>query len=119
MLQYLPIERFLESMAASLNGPKAADARLKINVVLADLGESRVLEIESTVLHAHARPPAGDANAALTLTRPFFLRMLTGQVGALGLPTSPETKIEGSRIDLARLFALLDKPPGNSPVVTR
>ncbi|MEO8837719.1 MAG: alkyl sulfatase dimerization domain-containing protein, partial [Herbaspirillum sp.] len=31
MLQYTPVPRFLESMAASLNGPKADDVHLKIN----------------------------------------------------------------------------------------
>ena len=45
MLQHTPIERFLDAMAANLNGPKAADASLKINLVFSDLGESYVLHI--------------------------------------------------------------------------
>ena len=119
MLQHTPIERFLEAMAANLNGPKAADSRLKINLVFTDLGESHVLQIENGVLHHRPAPPAADANATLQLTKPFFLRMLTGGAGAKELLLSDETKIEGSRIDLGRFFALLDKPPGNFPIVTR
>ena len=119
MLQHTPIERFLEAMAANLNGPKAADASLKINLVFSDLGESYVLQIGNGVLHHRQAPPAGDANATLQLTKPFFLRMLTGGAGAKDLLLSDQTKIEGSRIDLGRFFALLDKAPGNFPIVTR
>jgi alkyl sulfatase BDS1-like metallo-beta-lactamase superfamily hydrolase len=119
MLQHTPIERFLEAMAANLNGPKAADTSLKINLVFSDLGESYVLRIGNGVLHHHRAPPAADANATLQLTKPFFLQMLTGGAGAKDLLLSDQTKIEGSRIDLGRFFALLDKAPGNFPIVTR
>jgi len=119
MLQYTPLEHFFAAMAASLNGPKAAESALRINIVFSDLGESWVLAIQNGVLHAHARPPAPDANATLTLTKPFFLRMMVGQVGALELLASSETQIDGSRLDLGRFFALLDKAPGNFPIVTR
>jgi alkyl sulfatase BDS1-like metallo-beta-lactamase superfamily hydrolase len=71
------------------------------------------------VLHHRQAPPAGDANATLQLTKPFFLQMLTGGAGAKDLLLSDQTKIEGSRIDLGRFFALLDKAPGNFPIVTR
>jgi len=119
MLQHTPIERFLESMAANLNGPKAADVSMKINLVFSDLGESYVLQIGNGVLHHRQAPPAGDANATLQLTKPFFLQMLTGGAGAKDLLLSDQTKIEGSRIDLGRFFALLEKAPGNFPIVTR
>ena len=51
--------------------------------------------------------------------KPFFLQMLTGDAGAKELLLSDQTRIEGSRIDLARFFALLDRAPGNFPIVTR
>ncbi|MGZ5236846.1 MAG: alkyl sulfatase C-terminal domain-containing protein, partial [Caldimonas sp.] len=60
-----------------------------------------------------------DANATLTLTRGFFLKMMTGGSGAKDLLLSDQTKIEGSRIDLGRFFALIDKAPGTFPIVTR
>jgi alkyl sulfatase BDS1-like metallo-beta-lactamase superfamily hydrolase len=119
MLQHTPIERFLEAMAANLNGPRAADSHLKINLVFTDIGESHVLHIENGVLHHRAAPPAADADATLQLTKPFFLQMLTGSAGAKDLLLSDQTKIEGSRIDLGRFFALLDKSPGTFPIITR
>ncbi len=119
MLQHTPIERFLEAMAASLNGPKAAGLNLKINLIFSDLGESYVLQIENAVLHFRQAPEASDANASLTLTKAFFLRMMTGSAGAKDLLLSDQTRIEGSRIDLGRFFSLLDNAPGNFPLVTR
>lgn len=119
MLQHTPIERFLEAMAAALNGPKAADAKLTINLVFSDLKESHVLRLENGVLRHHPAPPDAAANATLTLTKAFFLRMMTGRAGAADLLMSDETKIEGSRIDLGRFFTLLDKPTGTFPIVTR
>lgn len=119
VLQHAPIERFLDAMAASLNGPKAADVNLVINLVFSDLGESHVLSIENAVLHHHKAPPDPEANATLTLTKDFFLKMLTGSAGVSDLLLSDETDIEGSRIDLGRFFRLIDKAAGTFPVVTR
>jgi alkyl sulfatase BDS1-like metallo-beta-lactamase superfamily hydrolase len=119
MLQHAPIERFLERMAASLDGTKAADTKLKLNLVFSDLKESYVLRIENAVMHHHKAPPAADANATLTLTKPFFLKMMTGQAGAKDLLLSDQTRIDGSTLDLGRFFALIEKAPGTFPIVTR
>jgi alkyl sulfatase BDS1-like metallo-beta-lactamase superfamily hydrolase len=119
MLQHAPIERFLERMAASIDGAKAADARLKVNFVFSDLDESHVLRVEDGVMHHRKAPPAADANATLTMTKGFFLQLMTGQAGAKDLLLSGETKIDGSRIDLGRFLALLEKSPGTFPIVTR
>ena len=51
MLMQTPIERFLDAMAAGLNGPSAEDMNLKINLVISDTKESFVLWIENAVLH--------------------------------------------------------------------
>lgn len=119
LLQHTPIERFLEAMAASLNAEKVGDARLTINLVFSDLKESHVLRVANGVLRHEAAPPAPDADATLTVTHPFFVRMVTGQVGGLGLLTSGDTKIDGSRLALGRFFGWLDKPAGIFPIVTR
>ena len=119
LLQHAPIERVLEAMATRLNAPKAGSIELKINLVFSDLKANYVLQVENGVLHVRNSPPAQDANATLTLTKAFFLRMVTGDVGATDLLLSDQTRIEGSRIDLGRFFALLDKTPGNFPIVTR
>lgn len=119
MLQHTPIERFLEAMAASLDGPRAGDFEVKLNLVFTDLDESHQLRVENAVLHHRRAPPASDADATLSLTRPFFLRMMTGNAGPLALLTSDETSISGSRLKLAQFFRLLEPAPGTFPVVTR
>ena len=119
MLQHTPIERFLEAMAAAVNGGKAEGLNLKVNLVFTDLDESHVLQIENAVLHHHRAAPAADANATLKLTKAFFLQMITGKAGAKEMLISDQTKIDGSTIDLGRFFSLLEKFPGTFPIVTR
>ena len=119
MLQHTPIERFLDRMAASIDGPRADGLTLSINLNFSDLGENHVLRLENAVLHHRKAPPDASANATLTLTKPFFLQMMTGGAGAKDLLLSDQTRIEGSRIDLGRFFAVIEKAPGNFPIVTR
>jgi alkyl sulfatase BDS1-like metallo-beta-lactamase superfamily hydrolase len=119
MLAHVPTERFLEAMAASLDATAAEGSTLAINLAFSDTGENWVLRLGNGVLHHRraARDPA--ANATLVLTRPFFLRMMTGGAGARDLLMSGDVSVEGSRIDLGRFFMLFDKPDGRFPIVTR
>ena len=119
MLNQTPIERFLEAMAASLNATKAEGKKLKINLVFSDTKQTYVLRIENSVLHHVQKSPEKDANATLTLTQPFFLKMVLGQAGGKDLLLSDQTKIDGSTLDLATFFSMLDKAPGNFSIVTR
>lgn len=119
LLQYTPTERFLEAMAASLDAESADDLELTINLVLSDENERFVLHLENGVLHHHRTDPDPAANATLTLTKAFFLRMVTGQAGAADLLTSEDVDIEGSALDLGRFLGLIDKPSGTFPIVTR
>jgi alkyl sulfatase BDS1-like metallo-beta-lactamase superfamily hydrolase len=119
MLTQTPIERFLEAMAASLNGPAAEGKNLKINLVFSDKKASYVLWIENAVLHFKKSAPAPDAQATLTLTHPLFVKMMTGTAGVKDTLLSDDLQIGGSKIDLLRFMSLLDKAPGNFAIVTR
>ena len=119
MLLQTPIERFLEAMAAGLNGPDAEGKNLKINLVLTDLKESYVLWIENSVLHFKRGKPADDANATLTLTKDIFVKMIAGTAGVKDTLLSDDLKIGGSKIDLVRFFGLIDKAPGTFAIVTK
>ena len=118
MLQQTPIERFLEAMAAGLDGPAADGKNLKVNLVLTDIEESYVLWIENAVLHFKKAAPATDANATLTLTKPIFIKMMTGTAGVQDTLLSDDLEIDGSQIDLVRFFTLFDKAPGTFAIVT-
>jgi alkyl sulfatase BDS1-like metallo-beta-lactamase superfamily hydrolase len=119
MLMQTPVERFLEAMAAGLDGPAADGKDLKVNLVLTDTKESFVLWIENAVLHWKKAEPEADANATLTLTKPIFIKMMAGTAGVKDTLLSDDLKIGGSKIDLVRFFGLIDKAPGTFAVVTK
>ncbi len=119
LLEHTPGERFLEAMAASLDAETAGDLALTINLVFADQDESYVLRLANGVLHHWRRAPDLEADATLTVSKAFFLGMVTGGVGAADLLMSDEVDIDGSRIDLGRFLRLIDKPAGTFPIVTR
>ena len=119
MLQYTPIERFLEAMAASLNGSKAADHPMVINLSFTDLNQNYVLQIENGVLHFKKTAPSPQVDASLSLTKAFFLKMMTGEAGAKDLLLSDQTKITGSQLSLLQFFSMLEKPPTQFSVVSR
>ncbi len=119
MLAHVPVERFLDRMAASIDGVDAEGLSITVNLSFPDRGENHVLRLENAVLRHAEGPPAAEATATLTLGTPLFVRLMTGQAGAAALMTSDEADIEGSLVDLARLFSLVDKAPGTFPIVTR
>ncbi len=119
LLAQTPVERFLERMAASIDGPAAGDLDLTINLVLTDRGESHVLHLRNGVLRHRTAPEDPAADATLRLTHAVFLDMMTGEAGAGTLLASDEVAIEGSTLDLARFFGLVEKPPGNFPILNR
>ncbi len=118
MLAHAPVERFLEAMAGGLNGPDAEGKNLKINLRFTDLGVNYVLQIENAVLHFRKAAPDADANAGLTLTKPIFLKMMTGTAGVKDTLLSDDLEVDGSKIDLLRFFTLFDKAKGTFPIVT-
>lgn len=118
MLAHAPTERFLEAVAASLNGPAADGKNLKINLVFTDTHESFVLWIENAVLHHQQATPAANADATLTLTKAIFLKVMTGSAGIKDTLLSDEVKVSGSKIDLLRFFGLLEKATGIFAIVT-
>ena len=118
LLGLAPVTRYLEAMAASLNGPRADGSALKINLIFRDSGESYVLWIEHAVLHHRRAPPDPQAHAGLTLTRPAFVRLMTGTAGLQDTLLNPDLSISGSRVDLLRFLALFEKPPRSFAIVS-
>ena len=78
-----------------------------------------MLWIENAVLHYKKSEPAADANATLTLTKGFFIKMMAGTAGVKDLLFSDELKIDGSKVDLVRFLTLIDKAPGTFAIVNK
>jgi alkyl sulfatase BDS1-like metallo-beta-lactamase superfamily hydrolase len=118
LLRFVPIDRFFTSMAARVDGQRAAGKRLTLNFIFTDLDESYVLELENSVLNHARRDPDPEATATVRLTREFLLRLVTQQAGLRDMLFSDELSVEGSRLDLLSFFSLLDQPDGSFPIVT-
>jgi len=119
MLQQTPTERFLEAMAAGLDGPAAEGKNLKVNLVLTDTQESYVLWIENAVLHFKRGAAATDAHATLTLNKAIWVKMIAGTAGIQDTLLSKELKVSGSLLDLVQFFTLIDKAAGTFAIVTK
>ena len=118
LLLQTPMERFLEAMAASLDGPAAEGKNYRINLVLSDQKESYALWVENAVLH-FKRGQHPEANATLTLTKPLFVKIIAGSAGIQDTLLSDELKLSGSKVDLVRFFGLIEKAAGTFGIVSR
>jgi len=119
MLLRTPTERFLEAMAAGLDGPAAVGKNLKINLRLTDVDEQYVLWIENAVLHFRRAAPAADASASLSLSKGLLVKMIAGTAGIKDTLLGDDLQVDGSRLDLLRFLTLIDQAPGNFAIVTR
>lgn len=118
MIQHAPLERFLDAMAARLNGAKAEGKQMVVNIVISDVDTTHVLELKNSVLRHYERDADPNANVTLKVTHELFLRMLTGTAGLKDTLFSDELTVEGSRLDLLGFFGLFDKPDGTFNIVT-
>ena len=118
LLLQTPMERFLEAMAASLDGPAAEGKNYRINLVLSDQKESYALWIDHAVLH-FKRGQHPEADATLTLTKPLFVKIIAGSAGIQDTLLSDDLKLSGSKVGLVRFFGLIEKAPGTFGIVTR
>ncbi len=118
MIKHAPLERFLDAMAARLDGTKAEGKEMILNLVITDLGTTHVLELKNSVLRHYERDARPDANATMKISHALLLRLLTGTAGVKDTLFSEDLKIEGSRLDLVGFFRLFDKPEGTFNIVT-
>ncbi|MBM4363197.1 MAG: MBL fold metallo-hydrolase [Deltaproteobacteria bacterium] len=118
LLEQTSPDELLKSLQVALNGENAEGVSLTINLTFKDLGETHVLHVENSVLHVKKGPPAEGANAGLTVTRPFLVKVFTRQVEPKAFLSSPDLEVTGSTLDLLRFFSLLDRPDLAFPIVT-
>ncbi len=118
LLLHSPVENFLLSMAARINGPDAFGKHFVVNVNFTDLNENYVLELKNAVLHHKQAPKDLRANATLNISHALFIDLLIGNAGVSEMLFSDELTIDGSKIELVSFFKLFEKPKGLFPIVT-
>jgi alkyl sulfatase BDS1-like metallo-beta-lactamase superfamily hydrolase len=118
IINAVPLHLFFTAMATRVNGPKADGKHIKVNFIFTDTQQTFVLEVKNGVLHHDEREPDDDADATITLTRQFWLRLLTKQAGAVELLATGDYEIEGARLKVLALFGLLEEPNESFDIVT-
>jgi alkyl sulfatase BDS1-like metallo-beta-lactamase superfamily hydrolase len=114
LLAALTPEQIFDGLAISINGPRAWDLDIAIDVGLADRDANYRLALRNGVL-VHRRAPADPATAAATLTLDNAFRLLMLGMGDF---TSPGFEVSGEPAALQQLLDVLDRPDASFSIVT-
>lgn len=114
----MPLENIFKALAVRLNGERAADIRLAINLIFTDLQENWLLSVSNGVLHGFPGRRDDAADASLTLASDDFKALMVGMTDAATLVNENRLSIDGDAGVLATLSSLLDQFLRRYPIVT-
>ncbi|MGB3351209.1 MAG: alkyl sulfatase dimerization domain-containing protein [Mycobacterium sp.] len=114
MASQLSPEQMFDVLAISVNGPRAWDLDLAVDITFLDAATNYRLTLRNGVL-VYRKVPADAATAQATLNLASKLRLLTL---AAGDSTSPGLEISGDAAVLESLVGALDKPDPGFNIVT-
>ncbi|WP_166906967.1 alkyl/aryl-sulfatase [Mycobacterium sp. DL440] len=114
LLGQLTPEQIFDTFAINVNGPRAWDLDLAIDVTFADTGDNYRLTLRNGVL-VHRKAGADEASARATVKLANKLRLLAF---AAGDTSSPGVEVTGDTDALPSLLAALDRPDPNFDIVT-
>jgi alkyl sulfatase BDS1-like metallo-beta-lactamase superfamily hydrolase len=106
-----------DALAVQVDGPRAWDEDLSVDVVLTDSGERYRLWLRNGVLSYSAAPQRGDADATLTATSTALPVLATGAATPDALAAAG-IEVTGDAGVLARLTAVLDPGDPDFAIVT-
>ncbi|MDF3341145.1 alkyl sulfatase dimerization domain-containing protein [Mycolicibacterium septicum] len=114
MLAQLTPEQMFDVLAISLNGPRAWDLDLAIDVTFLDTAVNYRLTVHNGVL-VYRKADADEASAGTTVKLANKLRLLAFASGDV---TSPGLEVAGDVNALPALLVALDRPDPNFDIVT-
>ncbi|MBD3943345.1 MBL fold metallo-hydrolase [Microbacterium sp. NEAU-LLC] len=112
ILAQLTPEQLFDAVAIQVDGPKAWDLSLAIDVTLSDLGRSFHVSLGNGVLVYVEREPDESTPLALTLTKPRLIRLAGGDTESEGI------EVRGDIAVLKQLLSVLDPGDPNFNIVT-
>jgi len=118
ILNSIPLDMFFSAMATRLDGIAAGDRDLAFNFRFTDVGEDYLIEVSNGVMRHYQGRQAEQADATVTLTRAFWMRLIGDDAGLIDMITSQDFAVEGDRTALLGFFALLQDPQTDFPIVT-
>ncbi|MDT5346041.1 MAG: linear primary-alkylsulfatase, partial [Mycobacterium sp.] len=114
LLSQLTPGQIFDGLAVSVNGPRAWDLDIAIDVAFIDRDSNYRLALRNGVL-VHREVPANPATAAVTVKLDNAFRLLTAAMGDLD---SPGLEISGDRAALQQLLGVLDQPDPSFNIIT-
>jgi alkyl sulfatase BDS1-like metallo-beta-lactamase superfamily hydrolase len=114
MLTQLSVEQLFDSFAISIDGPRAWDLDVAVDITFLDVGTNYRLTLRNGVL-VYRKVPADEATANATIKVVNKLRLLTF---AAGDADSPGLEASGDAHALPSIIAVLDRPDPNFNIVT-
>jgi alkyl sulfatase BDS1-like metallo-beta-lactamase superfamily hydrolase len=112
ILEVIPLQQFFAAMASRINGIEAAERdRIFAFYFREPDGSVDVWTVSlsnGVMRYEEGPPPVDEADATVTVTRAFWLRIMAGEAGLADLLASREFAIEGDRIALLGFFAFME-----------
>ena len=105
-------------LAVKLDGTRAADKAIRLNLRFTDTHEDSVLALGHGVLNAHRGRQDARAEATLSCTRPTFDRLVAGTATLDELVRGGDLRIEGRAEAVTELMGLFDQFDFWFPIVT-
>jgi alkyl sulfatase BDS1-like metallo-beta-lactamase superfamily hydrolase len=112
VLARLTPEQLFDAIAITVNGPKAWDLHLTVDITLTDLSRSFRLTLRNGLLSYVEKDPTGDAQLSLTLAKPRLLALFNGDTTSKGLA------VQGDLGVLQQLQSVLDPGDKSFNIVT-
>ncbi|KUI28339.1 alkyl sulfatase [Mycobacterium sp. IS-1742] len=114
VLAQLTPEQMFDALAINVDGPRAWDLDVAVDVTFADTGDNHRLTLRNGVL-VHRKTSADRDSAQATIRLSNKLRLLAY---AAGDTASPGVEIDGDEAALANIVGVLDRPDPGFDIVT-
>jgi alkyl sulfatase BDS1-like metallo-beta-lactamase superfamily hydrolase len=114
ILAQLTVEQMLDALAISVNGPRAWDADIAVDLTFADIGANYRLTLRNGVL-VYRQCDADESTTTATVRLASKLRLLAVAAGDF---TSPGLEVTGDAQALQTLLGALDQPNPSFNIIT-
>jgi alkyl sulfatase BDS1-like metallo-beta-lactamase superfamily hydrolase len=104
----MPLELFFDYLSIRLNGPRAENKTIKLNMVLPDTKDKYLLVVQYGVLQYHKDQQAKAADASLTMNRDTLNDIIGGKLKVEQGITSGKIKLDGDSKKFEEFVSLLD-----------
>lgn len=113
MMAQLTPEQMFDTLAININGPRAWDLDIALDLTFADIDTNYRLTLRNGVLVYRKRPADGSAHATVTFAHK--LRLLAAATGDFN---SPGLEVAGDQQALQLLLGVLDRPDPGFNIIT-